>query len=403
MKNTVIIQTNGKLRSEQKSFLNDYLKKMCIIINLYYTDSAQFYIEYINRIPVEIAVYIYSSKPEMLEICRDKVKRENVFFELKENRGRDVSALLVAAKEVVENFEIFCFIHDKASKTVYLMEDTDRWISNLWENMLHDEDYIYRVAERFQENEGTGLLIPPEPLGEFIRAFYCTAWGNNFEKTEKLLNQLNSEPELSRTESPSALSTVFWARRTALRKLLDVSWKYDDFPEEPMPEDGTISHAIERSVEYVAEEAGYSVSTIMTDQYAARLLEELQGDMRVMFALLQEKAYVGNLNQIRTYHQRLNSIKTFLDKHRNVYIFGAGDYGRTMYRLLGANGLDIKGFVVSDYHRTQSMIEGKKVHELREIHRDEDVGFIIAVGYETQEEIVSILRENGFKNYIYGY
>ena len=156
MKNTVIIQTNEKLRSEQKNFLNDYLKKVCIIINLYYTESARFYIEYIDRIPVEIAVYIYSSKPEMLEICRDKVKRENVFFELKENRGRDVSALLVAAKEAIEKFEIFCFIHDKASKTEYLMEDTDRWILNLWENMLHDEDYIYRVAEMFQENREWG-------------------------------------------------------------------------------------------------------------------------------------------------------------------------------------------------------------------------------------------------------
>ena len=99
-------------------------------------------------------MYIYSSKSEVLKICEDKVKRKNVFFALKENRGRDVSALLVAAKEIIEKFEVFCFIHDKESKAEYLEKDTERWILNLWENMLHDEDYIYRVAEMFQTNKG---------------------------------------------------------------------------------------------------------------------------------------------------------------------------------------------------------------------------------------------------------
>ena len=61
--------------------------------------------------------------------------------------------------------------------------------------------------------------------------------GGNFENTEKLLNQLNNRCELSRTKGPSALSTVFWARRVALEKLLDISWKYEDLPDEPMPID----------------------------------------------------------------------------------------------------------------------------------------------------------------------
>ena len=403
MKNTVIIQTNKKFSSERKNSLNDYLKKMCIIINLYYTDSAQFYIEYINRIPVNIAVYIYSSKTEMLEICRDKVKRKNVFFALKENRGRDVSTLLVAAKEIIEKFEVFCFIHDKASKAEYLMKDTEKWTLNLWENMLHDEDYIYRVAEMFHINNKIGLLMPPEPIGKVIRSFYSTTWGDNFENTEKLLNQLNNRCELSRTKGPSALSTVFWARRVALEKLLDISWKYEDFPDEPMPIDGTMSHAIERAFEYIVEDAGYSVNTIMTDQYAAGLLEEMQADMRAMFELLREKVYVRDLHQIETYHQRIEKIKLFLSKYQNIYIFGAGYYGRKMYHLLDANDLNVSGFAVSDYHRTNVMLEGEKVYELREIHDKEDAGFIIAVEYETQEKMASILKENGFKNYIYGY
>lgn len=41
--------------------------------------------------------------------------------------------------------------------------------------------------------------------------------------------------------------------------------------DEPLPYDGTISHAIERIVGFVALDAGYKVGTIMNCQYAAKL------------------------------------------------------------------------------------------------------------------------------------
>ena len=74
-----------------------------------------------------------------------------------------------------------------------------------------------------------------------------------------------------------------------------------------------------------------------------------------------------------------------------------------MHHLLAANNLNVSGFAVSDWYWTNAMLEGEKVYELREIHDKENAGFIIAVEYDTQEKMVSILKENGFKNYIYGY
>jgi lipopolysaccharide biosynthesis protein len=39
---------------------------------------------------------------------------------------------------------------------------------------------------------------------------------------------------------------------------LDLSW--DDYPEEPLPEDGTMLHAIERLLPFIAEHEGYQIA-----------------------------------------------------------------------------------------------------------------------------------------------
>ena len=42
------------------------------------------------------------------------------------------------------------------------------------------------------------------------------------------------------------VGTMFWARTCALTPLIDVNFKWDDYPQEPLPYDGTLLHTIER-------------------------------------------------------------------------------------------------------------------------------------------------------------
>ena len=50
---------------------------------------------------------------------------------------------------------------------------------------------------------------------------------------------------------------MFWARPKALKGLIDQHYSYDDFPSEPLANDGTYLHAIERIVAPVCESNGY--------------------------------------------------------------------------------------------------------------------------------------------------
>ncbi|MFX8660761.1 rhamnan synthesis F family protein, partial [Acinetobacter baumannii] len=53
------------------------------------------------------------------------------------------------------------------------------------------------------------------------------------------------------------VGNMFWARTAALRPLLDGRITYDLFPPEQGQLDGTLAHAIERSVGLVARANGY--------------------------------------------------------------------------------------------------------------------------------------------------
>ncbi len=51
--------------------------------------------------------------------------------------------------------------------------------------------------------------------------------------------------------------SMFWARSSALRPLLDVGLTFEDFSEEPCEIDGTLAHAIERIYYFVCERAAF--------------------------------------------------------------------------------------------------------------------------------------------------
>lgn len=103
--------------------------------------------------------------------------------------------------------------------------------------------------------------------------------------------------ELDSNQSSVALGTVFWAKTKALKKLLNYPWKYDDFPEEPMAIDGTISHAIERILPYAAEDAGYDTKTVMSDRFCHTLLSFLQHNAKQAFDTMRIGFIVSGTNK----------------------------------------------------------------------------------------------------------
>lgn len=378
-------------------------KEICIIVHLHYPETVEQYMKYLNRVSAISDIYIFSSHPKTLERVRELSCNQNIFTKAKENRGRDLSTLLIAAREKILSYQYFCFLHDKSANAEYLADDVKFWVSNLWGNVLASEKYLQNVMSIFETRPDIGLLVPPEPYGEYNSHWYGDTWYQNFELTQKLAEDMALSADIRKEKTVFTLGTVFWARTSALEKLLKKEWHYEDFPDEPLLIDGTISHALERVIGYVAQDAGYKTGTIMTERYAAELLLRVQEDMRILFSQLKKREQVINLHQIKNLDTREKEIREFIRSHEHIYIYGAGDYGNNMASYLSGHGLRFDGFVVSKGHRDIFSLDGIPVYELQEIDLNEDNGFVISVSYERRLLVEQILETSGFRQYIYGY
>ena len=401
MENVYDIRKNEKLlyilpKEGQGIYVDSVLTDaVAVVVNLYYPDLVSWYMEYLNKVPKEIDVYVISSNAVVSEEVK-KHQRRDMFFLGKENRGRDVSALLVAFRKYVKRYEYICFLHDKKANYSGSEKDARLWNYNLWENTISSPGYIGEVLQLFLEKPDLGLLVPPEPFGEYYVAWAGNGWAQNFRNTVELAEKLSLNCAFDEIKSPIAYGTVFWAKTDCLMKLLEYEWKYEDFSEEPLAPDGTISHAIERILPYVAQDAGGKTATIMTTSYAEELLLSVQDSMKKMQAVLSEELNIHCMHQLYTRKQREERVKSFCGKVSRIFIYGAGQYGKSMLKELLRQNIRPEGFVVSDGRRTDTQMQGYPVMEIGELGSDEQIGIIVATHYRYVKEIKSALRERGF-------
>ena len=81
------------------------------------------------------------------------------------------------------------------------------------------------------------------------------------------------------------------------------------------------------------------------------------------------------------------SIVSFAKKYKIIYIYGAGYWGKYYRQLLADNGVDINGFLVSDYEE----ITGEDIYHLSEVLPTElETGILVAVQYGMK--VFDILR-----------
>jgi lipopolysaccharide biosynthesis protein len=378
------------------------MEKVAVVMALYYKSDMKKYLTYLSCIPKHIQVFIISSNQLILtEVAKLKTKYKNLNVLEKDNRGRDLSALLVAFRPYIKDFGYLCFLHDKKSKHISLNEDLNFWIENLWGNMLYSDAYIRKVISMLRDEE-YGLLLPPKPIGIHNDSFYADPWDNDYENVVQLAHMLHIEMPVRREDVDLvSLGSVFWCRTNVLQKVFTYNWEYTDFPEEPMSDDGTISHALERIFGFAAVDAGYKVKTIMNAQYASKLITILQEKLQYTYDWLWKKEGVKNTYQLSKLQEEKTIVSKIFEKGE-VYLYGAGDYGIQYLKKLLVWGYKPKAFVVSEGQRKNDVICGFKVYELSEVENDINAGFIITTNPGLQEILSLKLEQKGIFRYYKG-
>lgn len=380
--------------------------RAAVIIHVYYGDLLQEIVDYVKNIPDDMDVYITTSvKENVEELTRllAKQQQERIHILTVPNRGRDCSALLIGCRELVTKYEYLCFVHDKKTSGNHgALTIGETFRESLFENLLGSRAYIENILKLFDEHEALGLLAPPIPVHGQYFCLKDNAWTSCFDKTVELADKIGVTVRISRDKKPFVLSTAFWCRVEALKPLWEHGFAYEDFSEEPMPEDGTISHAIERILPYVAQAQGYYSGIVMSQDYASLQISNLDYQLCRSVERLTDEYSISTCRQFEGYDKK--RLYSFCESHKEIYIYGTGLYGKRFADILKRRGLQFNGFFVTE-KKGEEYLEGYPIRPIREFAWESDIeqrgiGVIVAVSEYYQEEIVETLNQCGVAEYI---
>lgn len=380
-------------------------KKAAVVVNLYYIADIDMYLQYLCRLPKTVDIYVATSNTNIYDRVNLEIKRNgwnNIAVLQKINRGRDISALLVTCRDILPEYEYICFVHDKKEKFAVAKQDGDFWIENLWGNTIASREYLANVLDEFDNCPKLGLLVPPEPAGMYQAAWYnpSSTWGASFTPTKDLAGELGLKCHISVDKPPITLGTAFWCRYDALKKLFEKDWKYSSFPEEPLPHDGTISHAIERILGFVAQDAGYQTSIVMNNEYAAKLFSLLQVNFQKIFGFLERMYHFANFQDAVYTSNIILKLLNIFDRYENIYLYGTGKVGMQFLNYLEYFRLKPEAFIETDCEEDKQ-VKGIPVYSIDTIELSDNDAIIISVGYTLRSGILQELEKRNIVNYFF--
>lgn len=380
------------------------LDQIGIFMHLYYWEDIDYYLSFLTRIPSGVHIYISVSNMEMRGKIENFIEREKIsecHIIDKENRGRDISALLVAFRDKILTYKYVCFVHDKKAKgyNEKILKETQEWIVGMWNNMLASGAYIFNVIDLFEKNEELGLLVPPEMAGLWCNHAYTDMWKTDFDNTLKLAKYLNLSCNIDIKYPPITIGTVFWCKTDAMRKLFLKKWQYSDFREEPLPLFGTLGHAVERILAYVAQDAGFDTGYVMSGDFAQNYILQLKDTLRVAYKNLNDVG-IYSLARGELYSAQQEKIAAYMTRHQKNYFYGAGYFGKECFNIAMKIGKKPDAFLESRRVEEKEHYLGIPVYAYDEIEIDEQTGILVTVSATRQEEIVSVLKEQGIKDYL---
>ena len=169
------------------------------------------------------------------------------------NSGRNIGPLLTEflPRLLDGRFDLIGHVHAKRTVGEH-MTMGDAWRDFLWENLVGGEYAMLDLAASvFATKPAIGLLIAEDP--------HLLDWSDNREIAEELATRMDIDVPLA-DFFDFPVGAMFWCRPAVLLPLLDLGLDWDDYPSEPAPRDGTVLHAIERLMPFIARKAGFETA-----------------------------------------------------------------------------------------------------------------------------------------------
>ena len=222
---------------------------IAVHIHLFYESLTPQLIGYLNNVPYEFDLYVSvreSSDTDQIAERFEKgiPKARRVVAERVPNRGRDIAPMIVQFGARLRDYDVFAHIHTKASSH---RKELETWFGEILDQLFGRPEGLGRdVSQIIRLLQGDAKVVYPQ--GNLNVITDESGWADNFQLAKQVLDQYTNLriEDFPRVEFPQG--SMFWARTDSLRGFLSLPLRFTDFPEEPIPPDGTLAHALERLI-----------------------------------------------------------------------------------------------------------------------------------------------------------
>lgn len=234
-------------------------KKIAVLIHGYYDDLIEELLDYTRNIKCEYDILLSVTSEKGKKIASLWAKKFDpsgrLIVKTAPNKGRDLAPALVTFSKEIPNYSYVCKIHTK--KSLYTGKDQSHWRKELISPLLGSEETVNNILSLFEESENLGVVYPECKSFPYWAYTWLSNKGSGTALMEKLEINL---PVSGYIDYP--LGTMFWFQPSALWQLFKGRITLDDFLEEPIPNDGTIAHALERIPILMAKYNSYTYAEV---------------------------------------------------------------------------------------------------------------------------------------------
>lgn len=216
-----------------------------VFLHAFYTDPVDDIIRRVLAIPGPVRFYASTDTEakaaEIRAIAGEYLDPATVDVRVFENTGFDIAPFLVGFRAEILASDIILKVHAKRSHTISSVIG-DSWREMLLGHLLESRSQVRAMTGALLSGAELGMIVPPD--------FWFVEPAKFDPKTvghlDALLRRLDLDPDRYR-KADFPVGSMFWARASALRPLLDIGLGWADFRTEGQPTGGTLAHAVERA------------------------------------------------------------------------------------------------------------------------------------------------------------
>lgn len=260
------VQKKKRKNIDYEIFLDTNVnKKIAVQLHLFYLDLLDEFFIYLNNIPYTFDLFVSvvdSSENEKIIEKYSKIRNVGKVEIIQvENRGRDVSPIMVYFKDKILKYDYLCHIHSK--KSFYTGFEQTNWRKYLLDGLLGNENQVKKIFYYLETEPSIGLVYP-ETFPSL--PYWGHTWLSNTQSREKLLLKMGIVDLNGDKYIDFPMGTMFWGRVEAFKPLLKINLNINDFQEEKGQVDGTLAHAFERCLGEIIRYYGYKIMTYDSGQ-----------------------------------------------------------------------------------------------------------------------------------------